>query len=369
MSGVYITDPAKKARLTVRRRRHINKSTKVAPLVLLTILVAANANAADPAECPSRTELPPTVNFRIDNDLMGNQDQGYSNGVQLTLVSPNLTDYTDDPCLPHLARLINRRLAKLAPTQFDQQNMVVTFGHALFTPTDFNRTDLIREDRPYAAALLMGLGYNTRIKDTLRTTQLQFGIIGPSARGKEIQNGVHRIIGDEPFRGWEHQLRDEPVFRIVHERMQRFAPEQGKWGWDAITHYGGSLGNLTTYANGGAEVRIGRHLPDDFGSTPLRPAGENTAPTRSRPWGSELGIHLFLTADARWVLTDITLDGNTFKNSHSVDKRPLVGEVGIGMALTKGQWKFALARYKVTREFKGQKETPIFGSFTISRVL
>lgn len=341
----------------------------MASLLLWAGLLAANARAAVPEACPSRTELPPTVNFRVDNDLLGNQDQGYSNGVQLTLVSPNLADYTDDPCLPRLARLVNRYLAKLAPTEFDQQNMVVTFSHALFTPTDFNRTDLIREDRPYAAALLVGFGYNTRIDDTLRTTQLQFGIVGPSARGEEIQNGVHDLIGSEPFRGWKHQLRDEPVFRIVHERMRRFAPEQGEWGWDAITHYGGSLGNLTSYANAGAELRVGRNLPDDFGSTPLRPAGENTAPSRNRPWGSALGVHLFLTADARWVLNDITLDGNTFKRSHSVDKRPWVGEVGVGVAVSKGRWKFALARYDVTREFKGQKQEPIFGSFTISRAM
>lgn len=59
------------------------------------------------AICEKRTDLPPTVNLRIDNDLFGKQDQGYSNGVQLPLVSPNLVDYTDAPCLP---RRMNRHL-------------------------------------------------------------------------------------------------------------------------------------------------------------------------------------------------------------------------------------------------------------------
>lgn len=58
----------------------------------------------------TRTELPPTVNFRLDNDLFGGQDQGYTNGAQLTLVSPNLEDYTDDPCLPATARRLNQFL-------------------------------------------------------------------------------------------------------------------------------------------------------------------------------------------------------------------------------------------------------------------
>jgi lipid A 3-O-deacylase len=332
-------------------------------------LACGNALAADTKTCDKRTDLPPTVNFRIDNDLFGKQDQGYSNGVQLTLVSPNLVDYTDDPCLPRLARWMNRHLDALTPEGFEQQNMVVTFAQGIFTPTDFTRSDLIVEDRPYAAALLVGLGYNARNGDHLRTTQLQFGIVGPSALGEQVQNEVHRILGDPRFEGWDNQLHDEPVIRLVHERMRRFSPENGDWGWDAITHYGGSLGNLATYANAGAELRFGRHLPDDFGSTPLRPAGENTAPTRSRQVGGPFGIHMFLTFDASWVLRDITLDGNTFRHSHSVDKKPLVGEVGYGFALTKGRWKFALARYNRSREFEGQVEAPVFGSFTISRAL
>lgn len=335
--------------------------------LFLAALACGNALAADAETCEKRTDLPPTVNFRIDNDLFGKQDQGYSNGVQLTLVSPNLVDYTDDPCLPRLARWLNRHLDALTPEGFEQQNMVVTFAHGIFTPTDYTRSDLIVEDRPYAAAFLIGLGYNARNGDHLRTTQLQFGIVGPSALGEQVQNEVHRILGDPRFEGWGNQLRDEPVIRLVHERMRRFSPDNGIWGWDAITHYGGSLGNLATYANAGAELRFGRHLPNDFGSTPLRPAGENTAPTPSRQVGGPFGIHMFLTFDARWVLRDITLDGNTFKHSHSVDKKALVGEVGYGFALTKGRWKFALARYNRSREFEGQVEAPVFGSFTISR--
>jgi len=34
-----------------------------------------------------------------------------------------------------------------------------------------------------------------------------------------------------------------------------------------------------------------------------------------------------------------------------------------------GRGNFALARYHRTREFEGQKERPLFGSFTISRTL
>ena len=287
-----------------------------------------------------------------------------------TLVSPNLQDYTDDPCLPRLARWMNRHLERLHPGEFQQQNMIFSFGQGLYTPTDNTRSDLIEDDRPYAAVLMVNFGYNARNGNHLRTTQLALGMVGPSAQGKQVQDAVHSVLGDEKFMGWDNQLHDEPVFKLLHERMQRW-PAEGNasgWGWDAISHWGGAIGNLATYANVGGEVRFGWKLPDDFGSSPMRPAGENTAPTRrgrAEGWSS----HLFVTSDARWVLRDITLDGNTFRNSHSVDKRPFVGDIGYGVAVMRGKWKFALARYHRTREFDGQKETPVFGSFTISRTL
>ncbi|MNW20104.1 hypothetical protein D3C71_2203460 [compost metagenome] len=50
-----------------------------------------------------------------------------------------------------------------------------------------------------------------------------------------------------------------------------------------------------------------------------------------------------------------------------MDKRHVVGQVGYGIAVMRGRWKFAVARYHSTREFDGQREAPVFGSFTISR--
>ena len=315
---------------------------------------------------------PPAINIRIDNDMLGGaqQDQGYTNGAMLTLVSPNLQDYTDDPCLPRLARWMNRHLERLHPGEFQQQNMIFSFGQGLYTPTDNTRSELIKDDRPYAAALMVNFGYNARNEDHLRTTQLAVGMIGPSAQGKQVQDAVHDALGDDKFMGWRNQLHDEPVFKLLHERMQRWPAEANSsgWGWDAISHWGGAIGNLATYANAGGEVRFGWKLPDDFGSSPMRPAGENTAPTRrgrAEGWSS----HVFVTSDARWVVRDITLDGNTFRSSHSVDKRSFVGDIGFGVAVMRGKWKFALARYHRSREFDGQKETPVFGSFTISRTL
>ncbi|THF64904.1 lipid A deacylase LpxR family protein [Pseudothauera nasutitermitis] len=337
------------------------------------LAIAAGAAAGETSQCasnPTRLADQSTLNFRIDNDLFGGlgQDQGYSNGFLVTWVSPNLGDYVDDPCLPASMRRLNRYLEWLNPAGFDEQNMTMGIGQLLFTPTDRTRTDLIRDDRPYAAALLYGWGYNARRGDHLRTSQVRIGMVGPSAKGRQVQDWWHGIIGTDRFQGWGNQLRDEPVFQILHERRNRIARHESPsgWGWDAIGHWGGSFGNFATYANAGGEWRFGYRLPDDLGTAPLRPGGENMSPVRVHPtqmWNT----HLFVALDTRWVLRDITLDGNTFKTSHSVDKRPLVADLGYGVAVTRGTWRFAFARYHRTREFNGQREVPTYGTVTIGK--
>ena len=342
-------------------------------LLSLLLLTPLPAEARECADDPRRGR--PTLTLRIDNDLFGggDQDQNYSHGMLLSVVSPNVLSYGDDPCLPPLAHFVNRHLGWLQPDGAEQFNMVASIGQALFTPEDYTARELLTDDRPYAAALLFSLGYNARRENALQATRLNFGIVGPSALGEQIQDSWHKIIDAELFNGWDHQLHDEPVVQLVHERMQRYDPG---YLWprtglrhDFITHWGGALGNLASFINAGAEWRIGWRLPDDFGSSPLRPVGENASPTRTGAGSFSEGWsgHVYLAFDTRVMFNDITLDGNTFRDSHSVDKRHFVADFGYGFAITRGDWKVTIARYQRTREFAGQRERPDYGSVSISK--
>lgn len=358
------------------RSRHVLRSSNRALAVLVAAVFLHGPVRADDgcAEAGARDGSRPVVNLQVDNDLFANQDQGYSSGVLMGLVSPNLKDYTHDHCLPAPARWLNAYLDWLQPRGFDQQNMVVRIGQAMFTPDDREPSELIEDDRPYAGLFFISLGYNAREGSHLRSTTLDLGILGPSSKAEQSQDFIHDLIGAEKFNGWDNQLRDEVVFRLAHERARRF-PAEGVFGnpdgfgVDAIRHYGVSLGTLATHANAGGEFRFGWRLPDDFGTSPLRPAGENSAPNVRARYDSIWSVHGFLSVDARVVLRDITLDGNTWKDSHSVDKEPLVAEAAAGIAIRKGRWKFAFTRYFRTREFEGQQDRPSYGSFTVSAAL
>lgn len=343
----------------------------ICALLAATSLVAVGEEAARPA-CEQGSSLrgKGTFNLRIDNDLFGGlgQDEGYSSGFLLSWVSPNLRDYRNDPCLPQIVRRLNRHLSLLQPDRFDEQNMFIGLGQLMFTPSDRKASGLLADDRPYAGALMLTLGYNARRGDTLQTSQLRFGMIGPAAGAERVQDWWHGIIGAGRFQGWSHQLHNEPVVQLIHERRERVLRDTQLSGWshDLTVHLGASLGNFATYGNAGAEWRYGLRLPDDFGTAPLRPGGENTSPARATPSDGRSG-HFFVALDTRWVLRDITLDGNTFRSSPSVDKRHFVADVGYGIAVYSGRWRFAFARYHRTREFNGQRDRPVYGTVTIGR--
>ncbi len=149
------------------------------------------------------------------------------------------------------------------------------------------------------------------------------------------------------------------MLQLLHERRTRVFRQENVsgWGWDLTRHWGGSFGNFATYANVGENCAMACACRTISGTAPLRPAGENTSPVRTTA-GSNWNGHLFVALDARWVLHDITLDGNTFKSSHSVDRRPFVADVGYGIAMTQGNWRIAIARYHRTREFRGTRRNP-----------
>lgn len=313
---------------------------------------------------------PEVFNLYYENDLFAGTDNNYTNGIKLSWVSANLADYINDPCLPKWVRQLNRFSQALQPGAFDSRNMVISFGQSMYTPTDKYRTDLIKDDRPYAGWLYMGFAYNARTANVMDTVEIDVGVVGPASLARQTQNTIHDWRGIDRFNGWDNQLNDELGIQFVKERKNKVLVINKADGpkFDAITHYGFSLGNVKTYLNAGFEMRLGTFLPDDFGTSPIRPASDSNAPlpinaTRRLSGG---GIHTFVAVDARAVAHNIFLDGNTFSDSHSVAKEYFVGDVSAGIAYQWAGGKITYAQVLRSKEFRQQKDAQSFGSITIS---
>ena len=317
---------------------------------------------------------PWTHNLYFENDLFSNTDQSYTNGIRLAWVSPDINSYLNDPEIPEWLRDVNGWFEPLYPSQENisdqvQQNLVFTIGQQMYTPEDRYRTTIDPNDRPYAGWLYAGFGYHAKTQNKLNSIELNLGVVGPAALAQEAQDFVHRTRNIDLFLGWDNQLSNEPGVQLVYEHKHRMVKQSivDNFGFDFISHLGGSLGNVATYANAGGEIRLGFNLPDDFGTSALRPGGDNSAPGSNDPRLSQAwGVHAFLSLDGRFVVRNIFLDGNTFTESHSVAKEPLVAEAAFGVAGTVDNWKVSFAHVHRTKEFKKQAEPQRYGSVSVS---
>ncbi len=331
-----------------------------------TLAVLAMSAAASPSN-------PWTVNLYFENDLFDETDQNYTNGVRLSWISPDTTSYQNDPAFPAWLRAANRRLRLLHSNDPEtEHNLVISLGQLMFTPEDTEASALLPEQRPYAGYLHAGIAYHTRSENRLDVMELDVGIVGPSALAHETQDLIHDLRGFEKYQGWDNQLRDEPTLQLLYEQKRRLFSDtwRNNFGHDFIAHAGASLGNVATHLNFGGEYRVGWDLPDDFGTSAVRAGGDNSAPgrdgARRGPGGGIRGVHAFLAIDTRLVARDIFLDGNTFKDSHSVDSKPLVADAYAGVSFLAGRWKISYAQVFRTREFDGQPHHHEYGSLSLS---
>lgn len=320
------------------------------------------------------SEKPWTFNLYFENDLFDDTDLNYTNGLRLSWVSQDLSTFAEEHDQAYSwINSINQWLEPLHPGDMHQsahRNLVVSAGQMMFTPEDRYRTTVDPDDRPYAGWLYGGLGYQMRRGDKLNTVEINVGIVGPSSLAQQSQDFVHETRNIEVFHGWDNQLENELGVQLIFERKRRFSlwsqAGEGALAADVIPHWGGSIGNVASYVNAGAEFRFGYRLADDFGVSTIRPGGENITPGQGEPYRRPLQLYGFIAFDTRLVGNNIFLDGNTFETSHSVNKKLGVADVAIGVAMVHRRWRVSYSQVFRSKEFETQRKSQGYGSLSIS---
>ena len=235
-------------------------------------------------------------------------------------------------------------------------NFVTKIGQAIYTPTDFTRSDVILDDRPYAGIIFAGLSMHQRYKqpassfEVLDMREITLGVIGPLSFSREFQDGIHSIYDDVHFKGWDNQLKNEPAFQVAFDK--KFKKYQGSWaylpGYDAdfIESFGVRAGNIETSVNANIEGRFGWDITNDFGSLTIRPGSDSRPPdldknqftskeleTHPHLRPTHFGFHFFSILDVKYVAYNFSVDGNLFEDSHKVTRQPWVTFGAIGIAL------------------------------------
>jgi hypothetical protein len=284
--------------------------------------------------------------LNAENDGPLDKDRHYTAGTHLTY-------WSADNAMPRWLHRFSEWLPA-AGVRPAAHKVGLEIGQEIFTPVNLTTTEVVVDDRPYAGWLYLGTSLRRRgpgLGDcpAMESIRLDLGIVGPSSLARQAQSIAH----DDDPRGWDNQLDDEFGFALRYEQRYLFAARStGGWGADFIpaTHF--SLGNVDTHFGLKALVRGGVNVPDEF-ETPA----ERTPPR----WGA----YLFASADGRVVGRNIFLDGNTFRDSHHVDKETFVADLRAGLVVVLKRVELTAAIDWRTPEFEEQSSWDAFTSVTL----
>ncbi len=303
-------------------------------------------------------------NLQFENDLFGSgEDSHFTHGTRISyLTSEQPTGFENKLKSTVLAAIPKFLIPKT-------QRLSLILGQNIFTPADITRSDLIVNDRPYAGWLYLGAGFVTEGGEEhkfMENLEINLGVVGPGALGDEVQSEWHDLIGVKKPQGWANQLENEPGFILFYERKWPLRPTSGKLNTiiDLTPSAGFALGNVFTYFATGLTLRLGYNIPNDYGPPRIRPglAGSGFfTPQKQFTW------YFFAGVEGRAVGRNIFLDGNTFQDSHSVDKNTLVGDLQVGVVVTLNRnFRMGFTNIFRTKEFDDQPRLDEFGSLNFS---
>lgn len=301
----------------------------------------------------------PRISFTLlmENDKPNGTDKWYTSGAKLILSRPQ----------PSQPAFLISPLIRANQWLFDQaasHRYELALGQNIYEPDNEKLNPPDPRDRPYAGWAYLSASAVAENRGQQNILEVQLGVVGPLALGQEIQDLTHELIGANESKGWDSQLPNEPGLLVGLSRRWRSnpVPVLRSVGFDVVPFVGAAVGNVQTYANAGVQLRFGSALKNDFGSPRVRPSGGAAVAQMT----SDFGWYVFAGGEGWAVARDIFLDGSTFEDSPSVDKKNLVGEWSLGFVAYIPGGRFNATYVKRTEEFTNQPDAFEYGSASLS---
>lgn len=294
------------------------------------------------------------LTLQIENDLFAGLDEQYTNGTYLSYMLP-IND------LPGWARWTRRQLSGLIEAPDWQAGYGI--GQSMFTPSDITDPNPPLDDRPYAGFLFGSLYLSADTGQRLDTVALEIGVTGPPSLAETMQKFIHNDLGfGDPPNGWGTQLKTEVAFRVLYEQKRRYGSTL--WGYevDAIPQVAVAAGTADVSLAGALTVRLGRGLAMDYGNPRVR---RSVAPMLRANDTGAMRWNVFAGVGGRLVGRDLFLDGNTFRDSRSVDSEPFVADASLGFTVDFDRVVVGYTHAFRSPDFKERNSWAQFGSLTL----
>lgn len=339
-------------------RNHEKNNNDLRYLTLLLLMLFASVSVAQDEDAAGYWSV------QLENDIFAQSgDRYYTHGTQIS----HLTGVKPNSWLTAMARLVPFYHMGEHASAVDH-----TVGQKVFTPNNTQATEIIEDDRPYGGYLYYNATLMSRIEqseklDSGNMLGFTIGIVGPSSGAADAQTWFHDKVGIESPNGWDNQLHDELALGISYTRVWSIViPATSQFEFGVAPHFTAVLGNVYTYGAGGVMFRFGTHLKGELTPPNIRPGfpGVSFFDTSQR-----YNWYFFAGHESRLIARNIFLDGNTFKDSHSVEKEHLVGDYQFGLAVHINKVRIAISNMIRTKEYTTQEDQMKYGAINFSFLL
>ncbi len=305
-----------------------------------------------------------TLSLTLENDVFADDDNNYTSGAGWQWTSAPAETYREGSFYRGVVETMSFLpfVGDADRTHFSS----LALSHQIYTPTDIEDPDPPEDDQPYAGLLHLNASLASRGERSQHEYGVLLGVIGPAARGEQIQTFTHELVRTDEPEAWDTQLANEPLVNLSYAYHRRLVPPRGGSGLDADVSSSlfAEAGTYLTGAGGGVSVRAGFKLPDGYSSfgiqSGLRPA---SLPSDRLPDG--WGGFLFASLSGLGV-AHFAPHGNLFSDGRSVDTEPFVGSASLGISVYYGRFLFTYSFTGQTDAFETQRDPTEYGALSIS---
>jgi hypothetical protein len=190
-----------------------------------------------------------TVAFTLENDFFGSrEDNHYTNGAFLIWMQEEEKNHRFDFFMDDL-----------------QTNTALSLTHQIFTPNDKEATEPVWDDLPYAGYAKLNFLLYKSTANYFHEFGINIGAVGPVTRAQQLQDFFHKVVGDDPFKGWDNQLGNHVMAGVSYQ----FAYKTDAWDWhgykiDSISNIRGDAGNFYTGLLVSTTLRLSSSTPKTF---------------------------------------------------------------------------------------------------------
>ncbi len=305
----------------------------------------------------------PYYRFEFINDFFFGTDQEVSGSWSMQKHTAAADSWDKLEAVPGMVKRIGAAIPTLtADGRVYRTSFAV--GQITQTPVNLKRRDLIKEDVPYAGALVFSASWYGFNDKEFSGFELVSGVVGPASLAKQAQKGAHKLIGITRPRGWDNQLENEPIINANYMRKRKLSHVGNPAGlsFDSAVSGNVCLGNLTTRLSTSIEMRFGRNMPGGFVYIPESAGfGMNYKGTLKLPNPRKPALYGSLVLRGTGVLHDMFLDGNTFRDSHSVDRKNFVGLAIVGLHYQRENWSTSFSLMFPTDTVDTSRATEVEG--------